>query len=82
MVLGARFQKLRREPYYQGGLNPQRGRGGWILEGCHVFLQTCYFCGNNVINYSYHYVYSDIFDMILDTKQSWTYLTIELLNAV
>ena len=44
----------------QGEVNSERGQ---ILEGYHVFLQTCYFCRNIVINYSYHYVYSNIFDI-------------------
>ena len=60
MVWGARFQKLRGEPYYQLGLNSERGRGG---GGSNVFMQTCSFCGNIVINYSYHYVYSNVFDI-------------------
>ena len=69
MTLGARFQNFKREPYYQQGLNSQRDRRelnsqrGQILEGYHIFLQTCYFCDNIVINYSYHYVYSNIFDI-------------------
>ena len=37
------------------GAEKKYGIGGWIY-----FLRTCYFCGNIVINYSYHYVYSKI----------------------
>ena len=33
-------------------------REDWILKGYHVFLEACYFFGNIVIYYSYHYVYS------------------------
>ena len=45
-AFGARFQKLRGEPYYQWRLDSKRGREelnsqrGQILEGHHVFLQT------------------------------------------
>ena len=42
MALGARFQKLK------GDLTIRRG----------LDFQQCYFCGNIVINYLYHYVYS------------------------
>ena len=48
---GAYISKTEGGAYYQGG---------HVLKGYHVFLQTCYFCGNIVINYSYHYVYSKI----------------------
>ena len=55
----------------KGELNSQRGkRGSKFSEGTrflrashHVFLQTCYYCGSIVINYSCHYVYSNIFDI-------------------
>ena len=42
----------------------------WILEGYHVFLQTCYFCGNTVINYSYQNVYYNIYDMAKSLTQN------------
>ena len=48
---------------------PQRGTEAKFSEGAwfsranyHVFLQTRYFCGN-IINYLYHYVYSNLFDI-------------------
>ena len=54
MALGVRFQKLREESNYQGRggggvkFSERQGgaslRGGYILEGYHVFPQTCYFC--------------------------------------
>ena len=50
------------------------------------FRQTCYFCDNIVINYSCHYVYSNIFDIadsrILNTKLSWTCLAIQPSNVI
>ena len=61
MAFGARFQKLRGwgggGPYYQGGLNSQRG--SWELNSQRVldsvellcFSANVLFCGNIVINY-------------------------------
>ena len=39
------------------------GGGAKLSQGNHVLLQTCHFCGNIVINYSYHHAYSNIFDI-------------------
>ena len=71
MALGARFQKLRGDLLSGGGsILRSAGGGAKFAEGasfsrasCHVFLQTCFFCCNIVINYSCHYVYSSIFDL-------------------
>ena len=48
----------------RGELNSQRRLDS---RGYHVFLQTCYFCGIIVINYSYHCVYCK---MILENDSS------------
>ena len=60
-----------------GGAEFSEGEGGAkfsegarILEDYHVFLQTCTFCGNNVINCSYHYVYTNIFDIAQSLTQN------------
>ena len=70
MALGARFQKLRGDLQSGGAQFSEVQGGAKFAEGasfsrasCHVFLQTCYFCCNIVINYSCHYVYSSIFDI-------------------
>ena len=49
MVLGARFQKLRREPYYQGGwilrTARENGKGGVIFsERARFSRATMFFC--------------------------------------
>ena len=51
----------------RGELNSQSGLDSWVLP---VFLQLLYFCGNIVIDYSYHYVYSNIFDMTESLTQN------------
>ena len=57
-------------------LNSQRGRGAKFSEGAR-FLRATMFCGSIVINYSYHYVYSNIYDIAESlTQQSWPYLAI------
>ena len=58
MALGARFQMLKGVTIREV-VNFSKGQGELNL----LFLQTCYFCGNIVINYSCHYLYSNIFDM-------------------
>ena len=63
---GARFQKLTVR-----GAEFSEGQGGakfsdgarFSIVSYHVFLQTCYFSASIVINYSCHYVYSNIFDI-------------------
>ena len=59
MVLGARFQKLR------GG-----GGAKFSRVGAHVFLETCYFFGSIVVNYSCHDVYINIFDIAEFLRQN------------
>ena len=52
-----------------GGFNFQRGTGqlnsqrGLDSGGLLFFMQICYFCGNIVMNYSYHYICLNIFDI-------------------
>ena len=63
---GARFQKLtiRGAEFWEGQEGAKFSDGArFSIVSYHVFLQTCYFWGNIVINYSCHYVYSNIFDI-------------------
>ena len=58
MALGATFQKLR-GALLPGGLNSQLGRGEVNSQ-----RRQDYFCDNILINYSYQYGYSNIFDIV------------------
>ena len=58
MALGATFQKLR-GALLSGGLNSQWGRGEVNSQ-----RRLDYFCDNILINYSYQYGYSNIFDIV------------------
>ena len=63
---GARFQKLtiRGAEFSEGQEGAKFSDGArFSIVSYHVFLQTYYFWGNIVINYSCHYVYSNIFDI-------------------
>ena len=69
MALGARFQNLK------GGLTI-RGGGAKFSEGARFWRATMFFCkhdtfvANIVINYSCHYVYSNIFDTLKSLTQN------------
>ena len=81
MALKARFQKLGAgspDCHWGWGTEFSEVQGGakisdvagFFKGSYHVFLQSCYFCGNIVINCSCHYVYSNIFG-ITCKKRSW-----------
>ena len=50
--------------FSEGQVGAKFSEGARFLKASyHAFLQTSYFCGNSVIYYSCHYIYSNIFDI-------------------